>query len=105
MAIIALMKTATVSQLKNELSRYLAYVRKGGRVRVLDRATLVAELAPPAWAGSPAAERIRELERLGIARCGPNFGKPLPAWWWKRPRPKKHALGSRIIIQEREARR
>ncbi len=102
---MALMKTATVSQLKNGLSRYLSYVRLGGRVRVMDRTTLVAELAPPAWAASPAADRIRELERLGIVRCGPNFGKPLPAWWWKRPKPKKQALGSRIIVQEREARR
>ena len=42
------MSTASVSELKTNLSRYLREVRRGGEVEVLDRGAPVARLVPPA---------------------------------------------------------
>lgn len=42
------MSTASVSELKANLSRYLREVRRGGEVEVLDRGAPVARLVPPA---------------------------------------------------------
>ncbi len=41
------MSTASVSELKANLSRYLREVRRGGEVEVLDRGAPVARLVPP----------------------------------------------------------
>ena len=41
------MTTASVSDLKANLSRYLREVRRGGEVQVLDRGASVARLVPP----------------------------------------------------------
>ena len=66
------MKQAKIGDLKNGLSRYLEYVRRGGRVRVLDRNTLIAEIVPlsreisPSETGSDSSGRLDELERRGI---------------------------------------
>lgn len=40
------MKTAKISEAKNNLSRLLKYVKRGGRVRIYDRDTPVADLVP-----------------------------------------------------------
>jgi prevent-host-death family protein len=40
------MKRVTITDAKNNLSRHLQYVRRGGRVRILDRDTPVADLVP-----------------------------------------------------------
>jgi len=67
------MKQAKISELKNHLSRYLAYVRKGGRVRVFDRDRPIADLVPLTGAGGAdpsAAIDLARLERLGIVRRG-----------------------------------
>ncbi len=42
------MTTASVSDLKANLSRYLRAVRRGGEVQVLDRGAPIARLVPPA---------------------------------------------------------
>lgn len=60
-------QTASVSELKANLSRYLREVRRGGEVQVLDRGAPVARLVPPA------ADPGRERERLvagGVLRPG-----------------------------------
>ena len=44
------MQTASVSELKANLSRYLREVRRGGEVQVLNRGTPVARLVPAARA-------------------------------------------------------
>jgi len=68
------MKQAKISQLKNDLSRYLAYVRRGGTVRVFDRDQAVAELVPLGKAASAAGAEMEsiaaELERQGALRRG-----------------------------------
>jgi antitoxin (DNA-binding transcriptional repressor) of toxin-antitoxin stability system len=68
------MKQANVSILKNNLSQYLDYVRKGGVVRVFDRDRPVAELVPLRAEASNAptdlAAIFATLERQGIVRRG-----------------------------------
>lgn len=58
------MKKATVSELKNDLSHYLAYVRKGGRVMIFERDAAIAELVPLETARSGDETVERHLERL-----------------------------------------
>ena len=73
------MNKARIADLKNNLSRYLAYVREGGEVLVLDRDTPVARLVP--FAGETTRgkgmtnehwdeERLGELERQGLLKSG-----------------------------------
>ena len=66
------MKVVKISDAKNNLSRHLAYVRRGGRVRIMDRATPVADLVPvePATGSDDDAAILRDLERRGLVRRG-----------------------------------
>lgn len=67
------MKEAKISEIKNQLSRYLAFVRRGEEVRILDRQTPVAKLVPilartnDADAGDAA---LLDMERKGLIRRG-----------------------------------
>ena len=66
--ILVTMSTASVSELKANLSRYLREVRRGGEVEVLDRGAPVARLVPAAVAGDG---RARErLIGAGLLRPG-----------------------------------
>ena len=72
------MKQAKVSELKNNLSRYLSYVRRGGVVRVFDRDRAVAELVPigqGATGGSDERDGILDA----LARKGSVLAKTLRA--------------------------
>lgn len=62
------MKKARVSDLKNQMSRYLDYVRHGETVLVLDRKVPVAELKPVT--GRSSNGNLIALERKGIIRLG-----------------------------------
>lgn len=67
------MKEARISDVKNHLSRYLALVRRGETVRILDRDRPVAHIVPiaQAAAGRPVgAEALAEMERKGLIRRG-----------------------------------
>ena len=76
---MATMTTASISDLKANLSRYLRVVRRGGEVQVLDRGAPVARLVPPSANDD---EGIRErLIGKGIIRPGKGsasaiLGKP-----------------------------
>lgn len=62
------MSTASISDLKANLSRYLREVRRGGEVQVLDRGMPVARLVPPA---ADDGEGVRErLIAKGLMRAG-----------------------------------
>jgi len=65
-------KEAKISEVKNQLSRYLALVRKGEVVRILDRDVPVAQIVPiDRPAGNPAGpEILADLERKGLIRRG-----------------------------------
>lgn len=67
------MKEAKISQIKNQLSRYLAFVRRGEVVRILDRDVPVAQIVPigDPRAGVPLdSAALIALERKGILRRG-----------------------------------
>ena len=67
------MKKANISSLKNQLSRYLDYVREGGTVRVFDRTRPIAEIVPLDDGAPPAtalAAVLDDLERRGVVRRG-----------------------------------
>ena len=66
--ILVAMSTASVSELKANLSRYLREVRRGGEVEVLDRGAPVARLVPPE-AGDERGIRER-LIAAGLLRPG-----------------------------------
>lgn len=65
------MKNATISELKNHLSKYLRYVKQGEPVLVLDRGLAVAEICPRRISGkSESEDLLRRLEAKGIIRRG-----------------------------------
>jgi antitoxin (DNA-binding transcriptional repressor) of toxin-antitoxin stability system len=67
------MKKANIASLKDQLSRYLDYVRAGGTVRVFDRQRPIAEIVPLDERARPATALtavLADLERQGILRRG-----------------------------------
>ncbi len=67
------MKEAKISELKNRLSRYLALVRRGEIVRILDRDVPIAQIVPighESAARRARGERLAEMERKGLIRRG-----------------------------------
>jgi len=61
------MEKATISEIKNHLSRYLRMVRAGEPVLILDRDRPVARLESLA-PGDPQDDRLGRLEREGTVR-------------------------------------
>jgi prevent-host-death family protein len=70
------MQIANLSDVKNDLSRYVAQVRRGGSVRILVRGVPVADLVPIEQGSERGSEdaQLAELERLGLARRGSAIG-------------------------------
>jgi antitoxin (DNA-binding transcriptional repressor) of toxin-antitoxin stability system len=94
------MKRAKISELKNELSRYLRYVRAGESVLVYDRDHPIARLEPvrSAVTGDPSGW-IESLERSGVVRAPL---APLPADWLdQRIAVRADVVGS--LLEERES--
>ena len=97
------MKQAKISDLKNNLSRYIAYVRKGGVVRVMDRDRPVAELVPlgrttPNDSGIDAI--VDDLERKGIVSRGRGA---IPKEMLEGPLPKSKKSVLRALLDERDS--
>lgn len=94
------MKSAKISELKDNLSRFLAYVRRGGTVRVFDRDVPVADLTP---CRTPAETEevdalLTSLEREGLVQ---RATAPLPADFLTRRLPKAKASVLRALLDER----
>jgi len=65
------MKQAKISDIKNNLSRYLRLVRAGEVIRILDRDVPVAQIVPISTATEGAGvEVLVNLERKGLIRRG-----------------------------------
>ena len=62
------MTTASISELKANLSRYVNEVRRGGEVQVLDRGMPAARLVPAALGNDPKA--LDRLVSRGLIRPG-----------------------------------
>jgi antitoxin (DNA-binding transcriptional repressor) of toxin-antitoxin stability system len=72
------MKVANLSRAKNDLSRYVAYVRRGGRVRIMVSGVPAADMVPVTGVSVDAEsdEDVIDLERHGVVRRGTG-GVPL----------------------------
>ncbi len=96
------MKSAKIAELRNDLSRFLAYVRHGGRVRVLDRDRPIAELVPVqaerARGTGPLNRIADDLERRGVLRRGSGV-VPARILRGRLPRAKKSVLAA--LLEER----
>lgn len=66
----SLMKKASVTDTKNNLSAILQSVREGETYLILDRGKPVARLAPAGPESQGADERRADLERRGLLRRG-----------------------------------
>jgi prevent-host-death family protein len=94
------MKEAKISEIKNRLSRYLAFVRRGEVVRILDRDVPIAQIVP-IDATSPGGEALAEMERKGLIRRG--TGK-IPRELLDRDPPGAPVGALRALLEERESR-
>ncbi|MBI2892789.1 MAG: type II toxin-antitoxin system prevent-host-death family antitoxin [Deltaproteobacteria bacterium] len=97
------MKVANLTDVKNDLSRYVDQVRRGERVRILVRGLPVADIVP-AGTGSEELEgdleeaELTELERRGVLHRGPG-GVPAEL---RRPGPRvKGGDAVRVLLDER----
>ena len=98
------MREAKISEVKNHLSRYLALVRRGEVVRILDRDRPVAQIVPiaePATGRPVGAEALAEMERKGLIRRG--SGQLDPEILRKDP-PGKPCGVLEALLEEREGR-
>jgi antitoxin (DNA-binding transcriptional repressor) of toxin-antitoxin stability system len=74
------LKTVGVKELKNRLSEYLREVRRGTRVLVTDRSTVVAELRPPGAEPLDDGRHPRAAEWIDAGQLSPpsHARTPLP---------------------------
>jgi antitoxin (DNA-binding transcriptional repressor) of toxin-antitoxin stability system len=92
------MKKAGIAELKNRLSHYLQFVRRGQSVLVFDRDTPIARIDPVRAAPRPdAGDWTAELERTGALR------PPVAslARDWRKHRPAIRADVVAALIEER----
>src|SRR4051794_7007897 len=72
------MKLVQIAEAKSQLSHHLAYVRRGGTIRIVDRDRPVADLVPiQADDDSDDDALLARLEKRGLVRRGK--GGPVPA--------------------------
>jgi len=93
--------TAKISELKNRLSHYLARVRRGESILVMDWDRVIARIEPAGSSESDATDDARwlaDLERRGVVRRARG---PLPRRWLAQ-RPKIKADVVRAVLDERE---
>jgi prevent-host-death family protein len=94
------MKKANISDLKNNLSKYLDFVRKGEMVEILDREIPVAVIVSISEVEGKSREgRILELERKGILRRGDSS---VVLSLQKTPPPGKQTGALKALLEERE---
>ena len=93
------MKSATVSQLKATLSKYLARVKAGEEVIVTERGRPVAKIVPVPRNVVTAPPDLLAMARAGLVRLG--SGR-LPKGFWKLPRPKdRGGAALKALLSER----
>jgi len=92
------MNVVNIAHLKNNLSRHLARVRRGGEITVYDRDTPVARIVPFVPGATPAtpgatdtADRVADLVRQGV--LSPGDPRAVASWLETR-RPIQLPVGS-----------
>jgi len=95
-------KQAKISELKNNLSRYLAFVRRGGTVRVFDRDRPVAELVPVGRSESGGSAEmdavLNDLDRKGVIR---RSDRKLPKSFLTKRLPKARRSVVEALLEDR----
>ena len=98
-AIIALMKRASITEAKNQLSALIDRVKAGSPVLIMDRGRPVARLEPAAGLASD-DDRLARLVRDGVVR--PARGRTSKAVVTAEPpRAKPGASGVQALLEER----
>jgi prevent-host-death family protein len=93
------MKRARIAELKNRLSHYLQFVRRGQSVLVYDRDTPIARIEPVRDAAQADPDNwTEELQRAGVLKP-PVSGLPRD-WLKRRPSTSSDILGA--LLDERE---
>ena len=99
-AILAIMKKASITEAKNNLSALIDSVKGGSPVLIVDRGRPVARLEPVGGGRSDDDSRLARLVRDGIVRpARRSASKDLFAT--RPPRLKKRASGVRALLDER----
>jgi len=102
-AIMALMKTASITEARNSLSALIDGLKRGSSVLIVDRGRPVARLEP-VTSGPDEGDvegRLARLSREGVVRPGRG---PLPKTLTtvRPPSPKRGASGVRALLDERQ---
>ena len=99
MAIMAIMKTVNIAELKNRLSLYLNEVRTGHEVIVRDRNVPIARIVPISH-GSDQDDELRALAGQGKIRLAED---QLDEAFWDLPAPRVPVdTLRRVLIRERD---
>jgi prevent-host-death family protein len=96
------MKTATLTETKNNLSALIDKVRHGETIVVLDRGRPVARIESAVSESASAEDRLSRLERQGVVRRGSAVaaGEILSQ---APPKPKAGASALEALLEERES--
>jgi prevent-host-death family protein len=97
---MAIMKKASITEAKNNLSALIDSVKGGSPVLIVDRGRPVARLEPVSGIGSDDDNRLVRLVRDGIVRPARDVA-PKTLLATKPPRAKKGASGVRALLDER----
>ncbi len=95
------MKTATLTETKNNLSALIDQVRHGETFLVLDRGRPVARIESAVTAASEAEGRLARLERQGIVRRA-TASMPRKLLGQKPPSARESASVLAALLEERE---
>jgi prevent-host-death family protein len=99
-AILAMMKKASITEAKNNLSALIDSVKGGSPVLIVDRGRPVARLEPVSGLRPDDDSRLARLVRDGIVR--PARGRmPKALFGTNPPRVKKGASGVRALLEDR----
>ncbi len=96
------MRSVNIADLKNNLSRYLNEVRRGGEVVVKDRNHPIARIIPLAAREDDEAD-LMELVAAGSVKL-PRSDDPLPRSFWSAPLPKASVDLINLLREDRDAR-
>ncbi len=96
------MKTATLTETKNNLSALIDQVRHGETILVLDRGRPVARIESAVTAPSQAGGRLARLERRGIVRRA-QVAMPRQLVEGEPPSARDGASALAALLEERES--
>lgn len=99
-AIIALMKKASITEAKNNLSALIDSVKGGSPVLIVDRGRPVARLEPVGGLRAADDSRLARLVRDGVVRPAREV-TPKGFFATQPPRAKPGTSGVRVLLEER----